>query len=230
MALASFYVSDLLDQQNDVVLGDDEAKHALRVRRLEHGTRVRLFDGHGAVATGILAVMSKARACVEIDFLETLDRPAAKLSVACALPKGDRQRTLIEGLTQLGVAQFIPLVCARSISKYQAKTWAKWHRYSIEACKQSQNPFLLKVNEPQSLEQVLASQTQCYYLDQSGQKTIPNRDSCTLIIGPEGGFSDHEMKLLQGSATGNLCLSPHILRTETAAIVGAAMFQASLVA
>ena len=232
MAIATFYVPDLQDQTDDIQLSDEESKHALRARRLASGAQVRLFDGQGTVASGQLRIQSKTQACVELDSVNVENRPKTNISIASALPKGDRQRVLIDILTQLGIAEFIPLACERSIVKYQDKMLSKWQRYSVEACKQSHNPFIMQFSEPRSIEQVLLNNEHCYFLDQSGEPISSvsmlstQCPQVTLIIGPEGGFTSDEMSLLKHSCASSLCLSQHILRTEAAAILAAGLIQA----
>lgn len=230
MALPTFYVAELSDCIDRAKLSEEETKHALRVRRLAQGARLRLFDGRGTVATGHLLIESKSNAFVELDSIRTIDSVPADLFIASALPKGDRQRVMIDMITQIGVTGFIPLNCERSTVKFQDKMLMKWQRYSIEACKQSQNPFILQCHEFQTVKQLLAKQSHCYYLDKNGaQMTAKTINSpITLIIGPEGGFSDDELRLLKKCANGSLCLGDHILRTETAAVLAAGTIKGML--
>jgi len=231
MALATFYIPDLPEQATDVELSKEESQHAVRVRRLVDQAPVRVFDGLGRVGFGKLLVQQRTQARVQIDSLEWIDA-VKPLCVASALPKGDRQRVMIDALCQLGVSQFIPLECDRSIVKYQDKMAFKWRRYAIEACKQSQNPFLIQCSEPLSIATLLESHQDCYYLDQAGRSMSSMEFSkelrTTLIVGPEGGFSDLEVSALQTKAKGRISLGPHILRTELAAIVGAGLLHTKI--
>ena len=228
MALATFYVPDLLDHQDRVCLSEQEVAHALRARRLKNGDELRLFDGQGNVALGCLTVESKRRALVELTSMEAVSRSEPELWIASALPKGDRQRVMIDMLTQLGVTGFIPLVCDRSAVKFQDKMLLKWQRYSIEACKQSHNPYVIECREPQSVTELLENRDNCFYLDQNAQQIdYINEKAMTLMIGPEGGFSDEELSLLTEKSAGSLTLGQHILRTETAAVIAAGTIKAN---
>ena len=231
MALATFYTPDLPEQATDIELSKEESQHAVRVRRLVNQAPVRVFDGLGRVGFGKLLVLERAQARVQIDSLERIDA-AKPLCVASALPKGDRQRVMIDALCQLGVSHFVPLECERSIVKYQDKMALKWRRYAIEACKQSQNPFLIQCAEPLSIATLLELHQDCYYLDQAGPSMssieFSKESQTTLIVGPEGGFSDLEINALQSKAKGRINLGPHILRTELAAVVAAGLLHTKI--
>ncbi len=227
MAIPSFYCPELAQVEESVLLSEDESRHAIKVRRLELGTIVRLFDGAGVVAKARLDQLDKKRALAQLIDKQTHSRSAPLIRVASAVPKGDRQRVLIDMLSQLGVDEFTPLMCDRSVVKVPAKASDKWSRYSIEACKQSQNPFLLQINAPETVGQVLNRPSSCIYLDQGGNdldlQCVQSSDSLTLLIGPEGGFSDQELQLLKIEASQSVAISPHILRTEAAAVSAAAI-------
>ena len=87
-----------------------EARHALSVLRLVKGDRVTLFDGRGG--EGVAKIVSVDRAEMELELIERTDTDRElpySLELAIALPKGDRQRTLIDAATELGVSRLLPL-------------------------------------------------------------------------------------------------------------------------
>ena len=117
MSLPRFLVNSL-PAGGLVELDESESRHASKVLRLGTGDRVILFADGGAEAHATIAVVGKRMVTVEV-----LQRTVANrvllhsIEMWVALPKGDRQKTLVDGLVQLGVARLIPLIAARVVAQ-----------------------------------------------------------------------------------------------------------------
>ena len=97
-----------------VVITGDEAHHGRSVLRLRPGDAVRLADGAGASAPGRVVVVDRDRLTVAVEAVaHVAPARATLLTVACAVPKGDRFGDLVRQLTELGVGAIRPLVCER---------------------------------------------------------------------------------------------------------------------
>jgi 16S rRNA (uracil1498-N3)-methyltransferase len=253
MSIPSFHHSSLKPQDSVVSLDAKEASHAAKSRRLRVGQRVRLFNGFGLVALGALSLVERRTVMVELDSFEQLDPPARRVSIAVAIPKGDRQKVMVDILTQLGVFEIIPVRCRYSETKFNDNTAEKWLRVSIEACKQSQNPWMPRIASEQDLDQLLGSlpessdnsdpssisslQSNHSLTTQHSQRNlvVANTDGecllslaqsnsdVTVLIGPEGGFSEQEFSKLRQFSVPSMRIGPYILRTEAAAISAASM-------
>ena len=228
MAIPSFYHPALNAQSSTVNLDVAEASHAINARRLKNGQNVRLFDGNGLEAFGVLSDISRRSASVVIASFNRVEPVARGLSIAVAPPKGDRQKVMIDMLTQLGVSEIIPLRCEYSISKFSVNTLEKWRRVTIESAKQSQNPFLPKIHDSIALNDLLAINGKSVLVaNADGQSMLEHADdmsSLLILVGPEGGFSDSEFSLFKDLGVTSIALGGHILRTEAAAIAAAAQF------
>ena len=231
MAIPSFFHPDLNNRVSIIELEPGEASHAVKARRLRVGDAVRIFNGNGLSANGILQSIERRAVTLELHDFEEHSRPEQGISVAVAIPKGDRQKVLIDALTQLGVFEIIPLRCERSVSKISKNTVEKWQRVAIEACKQSQNPWLPNVLAELSLDELLSESMRAfYYADAGGQAVaeLKNKAStsllATIIVGPEGGFTSQEFTKLEQNSISSFKLGPYILRTEAAAIAAVAAF------
>ncbi len=231
MAIPSFFYSDLKRTVTVIDLDPGEASHAVKARRLRPGDAVRVFNGDGLSANGVLQSVERRAVSLELHRFEEHSRLNQAISVAVAIPKGDRQKVLIDVLTQLGVFEIIPLRCERSVTKSSKNTVEKWQRIAIEACKQSQNPWLPKIQEEHSLEGLMTKSDRAfYYADASGEPIIdlknkePDSLLATIIVGPEGGFSSKEFIELEKKSIFSFRLGPYILRTEAAAIAAVAAF------
>jgi len=195
MAIPSFYHADLAVSDKVIDLDSNESAHAIKSRRLKAGQAIRMFNGSGLVAL---------------------------ISVAVTAPKGDRQKVMIDMLTQLGVFEIIPLRCDRSITKFSENLYDKWLRVAIEACKQSQNPWVPIISNEVSFETLLSEvDRQFIFANADGMSALDisqRFNDLTILVGPEGGFSEAEFAKLKQFSIPSLSVGAYILRTETAAI------------
>lgn len=235
-----FHQTDSFTNGETISLSEEEARHAAMARRLRSGSEVMLLNGKGFSAIGRIAELNKRAALVNIDKIIEHEMPARSVVLACAIPKGDRQKVMLDMLTQCGVSDFIPLECEFSVTKTTAKMTEKWRRIVVEACKQSGNPFMMKTHDAVSVKELIKSdiwqQSQVFRTEQvvdeeivgkvekSAQfRQVTQKESVLAIIGPEGGLSDKEVCLIDDAGANKLSLSQHILRTETAAVAAASL-------
>ena len=165
------------------------------------------------------------------------------LTLGVALPKGDRQKWLVEKAVELGVARIVPLRTRRGVAQPVEQSLARLRRAVIEASKQCGRNRLLRIDAPQSWPDFVAGAAgvACRVLAHPGGETVgaaafPAHDlsnGCDgernphkmafLAVGPEGGFEDEEAALAVAAGWRAIDLGPRILRVETAAILLAAI-------
>ena len=146
MALPRFLV-DPLDEHGMIQLGQAEAHHGVKVLRLSVGDACVVFDGRGYQAHGKVDSIGKKSMGVTYNSREFEPRDHdGKLHFAIALPKGDRQRNVIEKLVELGVDRLTPIDTHRSVSKLDSDAIERLRRYGIEACKQSHRNRLMQID------------------------------------------------------------------------------------
>lgn len=234
MSAPHFYHATLDEADTECELDQQEVRHALSSRRLGVGQQVKLINGKGLVAVGSIDKADRREMTVAIDSIEIVAKPDKQRVILTAVPKGERQRFLVEALCQLGVDEIVPIICERSISKLNEKTFAKWQRYCIEACKQSQNPFIPELRSPIELTAIAEywseyhSTGKMYYADGAATQlfsSLREENPIGVVVGPEGGFSPQERLLLENSTFGSAKLSSAILRTEIASISALAQLQ-----
>jgi 16S rRNA (uracil1498-N3)-methyltransferase len=218
-------------------LAGPEAHHLLHVMRGSIGDRVTLFDGSGAEFVAEIAKC--ARAEVELWIIERREvnrELPFELIVGVSLPKGDRQKWLVEKLTELGVTQLVPLVTERGVAQPTAGALDRLRRSVIEAAKQCGRNRLMEIADPQDWTTFLSRGSS----NSVSQRLVahfggaPLADSITtetmrtqLAIGPEGGFTDEEAAVAVATGWRIVDLGPRILRVETAAVALAAVVAAS---
>lgn len=217
------------------VLTGDEARHLARVLRAAVGDAVTLFDGRGQ--SWLAHVTAIGRDTVELDTGEPRVEPAGGrvLTVAVALPKGERQKWLVEKLTELGVARLVPLVTERGVAEATTAAIARLHRGVIEASKQCGRDTLMEVGAPASVATVVANRAPeviGLVADPHGQPLEtagwPERADVVGLVGPEGGFTPAELALAEAAGWRRVALAAHVLRVETAAVALAARLAAPI--
>ncbi|NQU25902.1 MAG: 16S rRNA (uracil(1498)-N(3))-methyltransferase [Candidatus Nealsonbacteria bacterium] len=220
------------------VLDGAEAHHLIHVMRARPGTEIVLFDGSGAEFPARVERLGRAEVELSVLGRDEIDRELPRaVTLAVALPKGDRQRWLVEKATELGVARLVPLRTTRSVAQPVQQAIGRLRRAAIEASKQCGRNRLLEIAEPQAWPDFLADTAAepCRLLAHPAEdaaKSHPLRaahstDPVLLAVGPEGGFTDEEVALGTVAGWQPVDLGPRILRTETAAILLAAIFGAS---
>lgn len=230
MAERFFLDTEIVD--GVATLQGDQAHHASNVMRLNVDDRIQLFDGRGTVHQARIIERSKKQLVIRIECTSHESAPEKDLTIAAALPKGDRQRFMVEKLTELGVSRLIPLDTARSVSVAKQNTLQKLRKYVVEASKQCRRNHLMEIGEPQDVAKLSVGfepSIHRFIADPAGRAwplTTPNA-SMVVAIGPEGGFTQPELEMLTEQSWQSVCLSPHLLRIETAAITAAVMMAAS---
>ena len=225
-----------------VAIDGSEAHHLLRVMRTTVGQQITLFDGFGAEFIAEVCETSRRTVTVRIVERTEINRELGfELIVGCALPKGDRQRFLIEKLVELGVTRFVPLRTHRSVVKPIESVCQKLRKAVIEASKQCGRNQLLQVDNGCALAEFLVrdfvSGDDVNPPDRAsehgrgagqsssaiGHVTYPRHDS-TGDWARRGGFDDEEISLALAHCWQPISLGPRILRIETAAVALAAQF------
>jgi 16S rRNA (uracil1498-N3)-methyltransferase len=222
-----FYCPELRCADEHLTLAGAEAEHARAARRLVVGDGVWLFDGQGTVGHAIIIAVDRRTGSLRLQLQQRDVIPPAfpRVELACALPKGERQTVLLDMATQLGMTEFYPLLCERSIVRSGRNATRRWQRICLEACKQSRRAYLPVIHAPLTLPQVLAGLDDSYALwvaDPTGvplpQVSSERHERLLLMVGPEGGFSATELTHIVNARAQTINLGKAVLRTETAAV------------
>ena len=226
MSISRFYAPEAFVVGSSVELDAEQSRHALKSRRLKTGNVVELLNGEGQVAFVKLSDKSSRSAAIfEVNDVRTDVRPENDLTTAVAVPKGGRQKVMVDMLAQLGVARVVPLNCERSSTRANGKLVEKWRRVVIESCKQSGRAWFPEVADSMEiLEYAKRAQeegSQLILADPDGEVgggDVNEFDCVVCLVGPEGGFSENEHEVLLTLGAIPVAVAPHILRVETAAV------------
>src|SRR4029079_17666912 len=143
-----------------MMLDGPEAHHLLHVMRAAVGDEVTLFDDFGAEFRATVETVRRADAELRIVERREVDRELSfELIVGVALPKGDRQKWLVEKLTELGVTTLVPLITERCVAQPNESALERLQRSVIEAAKQCGRNRLMAISQPQSWDDWIAQST-----------------------------------------------------------------------
>ena len=213
-----------------LILSAEESHHAATALRLRIGAEVILFDGVGAEATGRITQVDRGRVSVETESIR--QRPfelSCKVTLGVAMGRSHRQSYLVEKCTELGVASIWPLVTQRSTARPEAPAVKRWLRRAIEAAKQSGRAWIPTIEAPMPLAGCVerVSEFGVAISADIGRPAAPFRtwleqhaavESMLVFIGPEGGWSEEERRLLADAGVTAIRFGPTVLRTETVAV------------
>ncbi|MBA3315104.1 MAG: 16S rRNA (uracil(1498)-N(3))-methyltransferase [Planctomycetota bacterium] len=226
-----FYLPQPLDRP-EVTLSGSEAHHLAHVLRIAAGATVTLFDGEGT--TAVAEVLSVSKRDVTLRPRSVVKEPdvAPRITLAVAPPKGDRFRWLVEKATELGVARLVPLLTRRTVVDPRESKLDKLRQTMVAACKQCGRNRLMELTEPIRFESLLSNVAfagERLILLHPSDKSLSfaplesGQAGVTLLIGPEGGFTEEETQQAIDRGAEIAALGRTILRTETAAIAAAAV-------
>ncbi len=228
-----------------VRLPEDQSHHARAVLRRSAGEGVVLFDGKGGWAEGVVAEGGgKKSGASGGDWrgVRFEGRPGVELTLATAVPKGDRAEWLVEQASQLNVGRIVWVDCDRGVVKPKeggAKI-EKWRRLAVESAKQCHRTHVMGVEEMVGLGEVLrggkAAGARMLWLEpredgssrRVGEVVGGMREGKVVaLVGPEGGWSARECEMLEGAVgrgeVVRVRLTETILRIETAGVAIAAI-------
>ena len=216
-------------------LDKDQSRRLTSVMRLRPGDPFLVFggDGHEWQAT----VSGNLRGQVEAEVGELVRHapaPALIVDLWCGLVRANRFDWAVEKCTEAGADIIRPLVTEHAArgEEASASRIERWQRITAEAAEQSGRLFVPVIEPPSPFARLLDASGHVLVLaDAAGQpwdqtrRLLPDRGMVAIAIGPEGGFSEEEVRAARARGALVTRLGPNILRTETAAVVATALLR-----
>jgi 16S rRNA (uracil1498-N3)-methyltransferase len=211
---AHVLVADL----DDPTLGDATVHHLRRVLRLRDGESITVTDGAGSWRLGAFV-----RDRLEPDGETTVEpKPEPRLTLATALPKGERAEWLVQKSTEIGIDRIVLIDAERSVVRWDgdraARNVDRLRRIAADAAMQSRRVWLPEIDGVRPVADVIDGMAAA---EPDGRAL--RQSDVAIAVGPEGGWSDDELSL----AGDRVSLGPHVLRVETAAVVAATLMVAN---
>jgi len=222
------------DQQ--VVLDTASSHYLARVLRVVAGQPLVLFNGDGFDYAASVEKASKSGIVAAISArLPAKPESPLRTTLVQSLARGERTDFALQKATELGLTVFQPVEAARTEvrlkpDKIDARL-AHWQKVMISACEQSGRARLPELRPPIELASWVSTEPEGVRLvlapgDFPSLAQIEAGDAVEILVGPEGGFEDQELELLQRGGVRAVSLGPRILRTETAGPAALAILQA----
>jgi 16S rRNA (uracil1498-N3)-methyltransferase len=231
--MSRFYVPTPQIEKGMLRVEGNEVKHIRRVLRLKAGDEIIVFDSLGKEYEGTIIEETTSSVVIKIQniFLSKRDSPL-DVTLAQSLLKGEKMDYLIQKATELGVKEIIPFFSSRSVPLLEKsgrlKRHHRWGRIAIEASKQCGRGVVPKIEPLQDYSEMLqlaspGSLRLILWEREGGQlKEVLERSKektrIFFIIGPEGGFSQEEVKEAKRAGFIPVTLGRRILRAETASL------------
>ncbi|MCZ8198530.1 MAG: 16S rRNA (uracil(1498)-N(3))-methyltransferase [Flavobacterium sp.] len=221
-----FYDATINENLNSFIFDKEESKHIIKVLRKKENDILFVTNGLGHLFKTEITLASDSKCTVRILSVEKAEKSSYQLHLAVAPTKmNDRYEWFLEKATEIGISEITPIICDHSERKV-VKT-DRFDKIILAAMKQSNQLFLPKLNEPIALKDFLKKEFNCTkyiaHCEETSKKTLkksikPSTD-ILMLIGPEGDFSEKEIKLALENNYIPVSLGNTRLRTETAAIV-----------
>ena len=227
-----FHVPFLLAPGATVDLPTEAAHHALKVLRVGAGDTALLFDGRGGEWLATLQPAGKGLRAVLREYFDINREPSLQVNLVQCLAAADKMDFIVQKAVELGVARIQPVAAKRSVIRLSGERMERrvthWANIASAACEQSGRNRVPEVAPILDLPQYLAAATahndlrliclapsaevECVRLRDLTRPEKP----LTLLVGPEGGFEESEIKAAQFAGFRGVTLGPRVLRTETA--------------
>jgi 16S rRNA (uracil1498-N3)-methyltransferase len=213
---------------SEVALTGPRARRLREVLRLREGATLQVFDGRGQEREACISSVGRgAQGAVTLVLGEAVTpaaEPPVPVTVVCAFPRASRGDWLVEKATEIGVAQLIPRLAARSVLEPGDGRVARWRRIAIEAAEQCERCFVPEIGgePPAGATHVVAEPEATTSIGETVAALRSPPSALVLHIGPEGGWSPEEVESFRASGASLVSLGPRLMRVETAAIVAAA--------
>lgn len=233
-----FFVAKNCLQGELVRLGGEQTHQIRSVLRLSPGDRIIVLDNQGWEYDVVLRTVGRKEVVGQV----TQKRPApgeprTQVSLYQSLLAREKFEWVLQKCTEVGVARFVPVVTQRSLirktSAIDVRRLTRWRRIVAEAAEQSGRGRIPELTTPVHFGEAvsrLGGFERCLVAWPQAQRPSLREllgrgkpATVAILIGPEGGFTDEELQQAQAGGAMPFSLGQRILRTETAAVVAAAL-------
>jgi 16S rRNA (uracil1498-N3)-methyltransferase len=221
-----FYNPTIDESTESFSFDKEESKHIIKVLRKKDTDILFVTNGLGLLFETEITLASDNKCTVKILSVQKTEPSKFQLHLAVAPTKmNDRYEWFLEKATEIGVHEITPIICDRSERK--VVNIERFEKIVLTAMKQSNVLFIPKLNEAISFKEFIKRKNEglqliahCEETDKNSLKSVlKTNENVTLIIGPEGDFSEKEIALAVENNFIPVSLGNTRLRTETAAIV-----------
>jgi 16S rRNA (uracil1498-N3)-methyltransferase len=233
-----FFVEGVHVLGESVTFAADDARKIATVLRGRTGDRVHVIDSAGSAFAASLEVADGAVTATLAEPIERGTRETAvRLTLAQAIPKGQKMDLIVEKATELGVAAIVPLrsdrVVGERTGEHKVERWQRLAKTAAQQCGRNVIPSVAPIASWDELIATFEAYDRVYVpweladvrpLRETFDADAPAITSALFVVGPEGGFSAHEVERVVKAGAVVVSLGARILRTETVALAVLAAF------
>lgn len=219
------YIENNISINNRLKIDTKIANHIKNVLRIRHNENIIVFNGNGKEY--IAEIHHEKELVISIqNEIPSRQIDTHKIILAQSIPSSKHMDLAIQKSVEIGINEIVPIISERSHPGNHEKKKIHWENIIINATEQSNGLFLAKLNNIITLERFLKETDQsdyqkiCFHM--SGRKisqSDKDHKAHIILIGPEGGFSQEEIALVQRYNWNIISLGDRIFRTETASVV-----------
>lgn len=223
MKIHRFFVSNIQEENEELTITDVDVIHQIKsVLRLKIGETVCLLDGSGKEFFGKVKIILKLKSIFSKIKIKSNPQDMHSLNLYFSIIKKDKVEWVIQKCTELGVANFFPVISDRT-----EKSNLKVERLETiikEAAEQSEKVFLPKLHDIKKLSESLSDldSDNTFYLDLGSEKIdlqdLKNKKDLNIFVGPEGGWSEKDKEIFSKYKIKSFSLGDFVLRAETASV------------
>ncbi len=220
----------------DVTAPERVQRHVTTVLRHRPGDRVVLFNGRGGEYAATIVAQSRRELRFRVDeFLPCERESPLGITLVQGISRGERMDYSIQKAVELGVTDIVPLQARRTNVKLSAERaasrrahWEGVIRHACEQCGRNRLPRLDAIRTLEDIVDAAPADARFVLHPVAGHAALPSSsrpDRVALVVGPEGGLDDEELRVLDAAGWQRLRLGPRVLRTETATVAGLVLLQ-----
>ncbi|MDD6264703.1 MAG: RsmE family RNA methyltransferase [Clostridia bacterium] len=227
--MRKFFKFDCENNQKEITISGEDARHISRSLRMKGGDKVCVCNGTGYDIHCTIALIDRENVYLTVEGVEKGEsEPKYGAVLFQALAKSDKMDTIVQKAVECGVTEIIPFeskYCIAKIGDGIKNKLNRWRKISLEAAKQCGRCIVPKISEPVSYAQAVleCSKGECSFICYEEERGLklgsvakPMKNEYRFMIGPEGGFSEEEIKFANENGVVSVGLGKRILRCETA--------------
>lgn len=213
-----------------IELDENQSRKLKTVLRAEQGDIVEVLTNE-YLAEGEIYIAGKRGVQVRILKSRPVIKPDYKFTVYQCVAKREYMDFIIEKYSELGVTDIIPVISNRSLDSLKSSAYERYVQIAKEAAMQCEREVVAEIHPAQKLERIKPSADEnILFHERQGEKYMPavTSKNISMIIGPEGGFTDKEYNYLINAGFKAYTPIDTILKAETAAVLFAGMIRLSI--
>jgi len=234
MAKIRLYIPHALSIGQSVSLNEEQSHYLFNVMKVKKGDRINCFDGQSGEYVCEVIDINKKHCCLNIIFHEKPYYDVPDIWLLFAPVKKDNTDFIIQKSVELGVKKIIPVITRYTITDKIKKE--RFEANAVEAAEQCRRTDIPLISDAVKFDKLFAEWNKnrtLYYMDETlnglpvGEIFKSADTPCAILVGPEGGFSEEELRLLRSfSFAKGVKLGNRILRAETAVVAALSCWQA----